>query len=119
MLGTALAGMLWASYAFLLGRIGGQAFEGRPWAGLLVGLGLTVAVSGVIEAARRIRRQQRRRQARLRPGHPGCAADPAPADRILRTSSAGPMLRTSSAHPLLHISCTWSAGGLHRCRISC
>jgi membrane-associated protein len=30
-LGTALAGILWASYAFLLGRIGGQAFEGRPW----------------------------------------------------------------------------------------
>ena len=29
-LGTALAGILWASYAFLLGRIGGQAFEGAP-----------------------------------------------------------------------------------------
>ena len=29
--------------------------RGPPWAGLLVGLGLTVAVSGVIEAARRIR----------------------------------------------------------------
>lgn len=79
MLGTALAGILWASYAFLLGRIGGQAFEGRPWAGLLVGLGLTVAVSGVIEAARRIRRQHHRRQhhrqARTRPGS---AAGPGP-----------------------------------------
>jgi len=73
--GTALAGILWASYAFLLGRIGGQAFEGRPWAGLLVGLGLTVAVSGVIEAVRRIRRRQRRRPARA--GRSGSAADPA------------------------------------------
>ena len=76
-LGTAVAGILWASYAFLLGRVGGQAFEGRPWAGLLVGLGLTVAVSGVIEAVRRIRRQHRRRQAGARPGRPGPAADPA------------------------------------------
>ena len=76
-LGTALAGILWASYAFLLGRIGGQAFEGRPWAGLLLGLGLTVAVSGVIEAARRIRRQWHGRQDRTRPGGPGAAADPA------------------------------------------
>jgi membrane-associated protein len=73
--GTALAGILWASYAFLLGRIGGQAFEGRPWAGLLVGLGLTVAVSGVIEAVRRTRRRQRRRPARA--GRSGSAADPA------------------------------------------
>jgi membrane-associated protein len=72
--GTALAGILWASYAFLLGRIGGQAFEGRPWAGLLVGLGLTVAVSGVIEAVRRIRR---RRPARARAGRSGSAAEPA------------------------------------------
>ena len=80
-LGTAVAGILWASYAFLLGRIGGQAFEGRPWAGLLVGLGLTVAVSGVIEAIRRIRRQQRRRPARVRAGRAGSAAGPAPQAR--------------------------------------
>jgi membrane-associated protein len=80
-LGTAVAGILWASYAFLLGRIGGQAFEGRPWAGLLVGLGLTVAVSGVIEAIRRIRRQRRRRPARVRAGRAGSAAGPAPQAR--------------------------------------
>lgn len=30
MLGTGLAGVLWASYAFFIGRLGGQAFEGRP-----------------------------------------------------------------------------------------
>jgi membrane-associated protein len=81
MLGTGLAGILWASYAFLLGRVGGQAFEGRPWAGLLVGLGLTVAVSGVIEAARRIRRRRRLRQAPARPRRPGSAAGPGPQSR--------------------------------------
>jgi membrane protein DedA with SNARE-associated domain len=81
MLGTGLAGILWASYAFLLGRVGGQAFEGRPWAGLLVGLGLTVAVSGVIEAARRIRRRHRLRQALTRPRRPASAAGPGPQSR--------------------------------------
>jgi membrane protein DedA with SNARE-associated domain len=107
-LGTALAGILWASYAFLLGRIGGQAFEGRPWAGLLVGLGLTVAVSGVIEAARRIRRQHRRRQAHAAPARPGSATDPAPQTRCstsprqTRCSTSPPQTpcSTSPAHVL-------------------
>jgi membrane protein DedA with SNARE-associated domain len=62
-LGTGLAGILWASYAFLIGRLGGRAFEGRPWAGLLLGLGLAVVVSGVVEAARRIRGRARARRA--------------------------------------------------------
>jgi hypothetical protein len=71
-LGTAIAGVLWASYAFFIGRLGGQAFEGRPWAGLLVGLGLTVVVSGVIEAARRLGRRARAR----RSPPPAAAAGP-------------------------------------------
>jgi membrane-associated protein len=96
--GTALAGILWASYAFLLGRIGGQAFEGRPWAGLLVGLGLTVAVSGVIEAVRRIRRQQRQRQARAWPRRPESAADPAA--QTHRTPPPQTRCSTSPAHVL-------------------
>jgi membrane-associated protein len=61
-LGTGLAGLLWAGYAFFIGRIGGQAFAGRPWAGLLVGLGLTVMVSGVIEVIRRLRARARGRR---------------------------------------------------------
>ena len=96
--GTALAGILWASYAFLLGRIGGQAFEGRPWAGLLVGLGLTVAVSGVVEAVRRIRRQQRQRQSRAWPGRPESAADPAA--QTHGTSPPQTRCSTSPAHVL-------------------
>ncbi len=29
---TACAGVIWASYAFFIGRLGGKAFEDRPWA---------------------------------------------------------------------------------------
>jgi membrane-associated protein len=53
---TAVAGIIWASYAFFLGRLGGKVFEDRPWAGLLLALGLGLAGSLVIEAVRRVRR---------------------------------------------------------------
>jgi membrane-associated protein len=50
---TACAAVIWASYAFFIGRLGGKAFEDRPWAGLLLALGLTVVISVLIEAVRR------------------------------------------------------------------
>jgi hypothetical protein len=65
---------LWATYAFSIGRLGGQAFEGRPWAGLLLGLGLALVVSGVIEAIRRLRQRARAR----RTPRPRRAAGPDP-----------------------------------------
>jgi len=52
---TAVAGVIWAAYSFLLGRIGGKAFADQPWAGFAVALGMTVAISGLIEVIRRIR----------------------------------------------------------------
>jgi membrane-associated protein len=52
---TAVASVIWASYAFLIGRLGGKAFEDQPWLGLLLALGVTVAISVVIEAVRRAR----------------------------------------------------------------
>ena len=52
---TAVAAVIWACYAFFLGRIGGRAFEGRPWAGFAVAFGITVVLSGLVEAIRRIR----------------------------------------------------------------
>jgi membrane protein DedA with SNARE-associated domain len=52
---TAAAGLIWASYSFFIGRLGGKAFENKPWAGLLLALGLTLTVSVIIEAVRRIR----------------------------------------------------------------
>jgi membrane protein DedA with SNARE-associated domain len=51
---TALAAVIWALYAFLVGRLGGRAFEGNPWAGLAVAFGASVVISAVIEIARRL-----------------------------------------------------------------
>ena len=52
---TVAAGMIWAAYSFFIGRLGGRAFEDKPWAGLLLAFGATIAVSGLIEVIRRIR----------------------------------------------------------------
>jgi len=60
---TAAAGLIWAAYAFFIGRLGGRAFEDKPWAGLLLAFGATIAVSGLIEAIRRIRSSRARGQA--------------------------------------------------------
>jgi hypothetical protein len=46
--------VIWALYAFFAGRLGGKAFEDRPWAGFLVAFGGTVVISALIEAGRRI-----------------------------------------------------------------
>jgi len=52
---TAVAAAIWSSYAFFIGRLGGKAFEDKPWAGLLLALGVVLAVSGLVEAYRRLR----------------------------------------------------------------
>ena len=52
---TAIAGLIWASYSFFIGRLGGQAFEDKPWAGLLLALGVALAISVLIELIRRLR----------------------------------------------------------------
>ena len=52
---TAIAGVIWASYSFFIGRLGGQAFEDKPWAGLLLALGVALAISVLIELIRRLR----------------------------------------------------------------
>ena len=69
---TAFAAVIWASYAFFIGRLGGKAFEDRPWAGLLLALGLTVVISVLIEAGRRAWSWRRSRHGRTRaPVHTG------------------------------------------------
>jgi membrane-associated protein len=75
---TACAGVLWACYAFFIGRLGGKAFESRPWLGLLLALGVAVAVSLLIEAGRRIWAWYRRR----RGGPGGDAGSPGPGDVV-------------------------------------
>ena len=52
---TACAGLIWASYAFLIGRLGGQTFEDRPWLGLLLALGAALVISVLAEVVRRTR----------------------------------------------------------------
>jgi membrane-associated protein len=51
---TAVAAVIWALYAFFAGRLGGKAFEDRPWVGFLAAFCGTVVLSALIEAARRI-----------------------------------------------------------------
>lgn len=63
---TACAGVLWASYAFLVGRLGGKAFADNPWAGLVLALALVAAVSVLTEVGRRAWRWQRGRAAARR-----------------------------------------------------
>jgi membrane-associated protein len=59
---TAAAGLIWALYAFFLGRLGGKAFEDQPWVGFLVAFGVTIVLSALVEAARRF-------SARLKASH--------------------------------------------------
>ena len=60
---TAIAGVIWASYSFFIGRLGGKAFEDKPWAGLLLAFGGTLAISGLIELVRRMRARRAQRLA--------------------------------------------------------
>ena len=60
---TAIAGVIWACYAFFIGRLGGKAFEDKPWAGLLLAFGGTLAISGLVELVRRLRARRTQRLA--------------------------------------------------------
>ncbi|HEY5358078.1 MAG TPA: VTT domain-containing protein [Streptosporangiaceae bacterium] len=64
---TACAGVIWASYAFFVGRLGGKAFEDKPWVGLLLGLGAALVVSALVEVLRRAGLWRRLSQVRSRP----------------------------------------------------
>jgi len=57
---TAAAAVIWALYAFFIGRLGGKAFEDRPWAGFLIASAATIVISALTEAVRRARARRRR-----------------------------------------------------------
>jgi membrane-associated protein len=78
---TAVAAVIWAVYSFFLGRLGGRAFEDRPWAGLLLSLGISVVISALVEVVRRIRQYRRRRA----PAAPDTAG-PDPGDPVREAS---------------------------------
>jgi len=65
---TAAAAVIWALYAFFIGRIGGQAFEDKPWVGLLAACGGTVAISAAVEGVRRLTGRSRDRAHRTPAG---------------------------------------------------
>ena len=46
------AGLLWATYAALLGYFGGKTFENHPWWGLALALGGALAVGFAVELGR-------------------------------------------------------------------
>jgi len=52
---AACASVIWAGYAFFVGRLGGKAFEDSPWAGLLLALGAALMISILVEVLRRFR----------------------------------------------------------------
>jgi membrane protein DedA with SNARE-associated domain len=72
---TAVAGLIWASYSFFIGRLGGKAFQDAPWVGFAVAFGITIAVSGLVELIRRIVSRRRRRAAAASGGHHGGPAE--------------------------------------------
>lgn len=58
---TAVGAVVWASYAFFAGRIGGKAFENQPLLGFAVSFGGVLVISGVIELIRRVVAWRRKR----------------------------------------------------------
>ncbi len=73
---TAFAAVIWATYAFGIGRLGGQTFEHKPWAGLLLALGIVLVVSAAVEVVRRIRPWRWFRRDRAPGSGPPPRADP-------------------------------------------
>lgn len=52
------AGVIWASYAALLGYFGGRTFEESPLKGFLVAFAIALAVTGAIEAYRYLKKRR-------------------------------------------------------------
>jgi membrane protein DedA with SNARE-associated domain len=51
------AGLMWASYAALLGYFGGKAFEEQPWKGFVVAFVVALGITGAIEVYRWLRKR--------------------------------------------------------------
>jgi membrane-associated protein len=53
-----IAALSWGTYSALVGFAGGATFEDEPLKGVLLGLGLAIAVAGAIELVRHLRRRR-------------------------------------------------------------
>jgi membrane-associated protein len=60
---AAVAAVSWATYCGLVGYLGGRAFEDNPLKGVLLGIGLAMAVTVLVELIRHRRRSRRRPEA--------------------------------------------------------
>ena len=98
---TAVAGVIWASYSFFIGRLGGKAFQHAPWAGFAVAFGVTIAVSGLVELIRRVI-SGRRRTATSGRGHAGPAEADDPGERP--SGGASGEAGTNDSSPVHHAS---------------
>jgi membrane-associated protein len=54
----AVAAVSWAVYSGLIGYVGGAAFENDPIKGLLLGLGIALTITAVVEIVRHVRRRR-------------------------------------------------------------
>lgn len=54
----AIAASSWAVYSGLIGFFGGMAFENDPIKGLLLGLGIALSITGVVEGVRWVRKRR-------------------------------------------------------------
>jgi membrane-associated protein len=52
------AGLVWATYAAMLGYVGGQTFEEKPLYGFLVAFAVALAVTGLVEAYRWLKKRR-------------------------------------------------------------
>jgi membrane protein DedA with SNARE-associated domain len=52
------AGLVWGTYAAMLGYLGGRTFEENPLRGFLLAFAVALLVAGVIEAYRWLRRRR-------------------------------------------------------------
>ena len=64
---SAVAAVIWASYAALLGYVGGKAFADNHTVAFLVAFGLALSINVVIEVTRHIRKKRREELAALMP----------------------------------------------------
>jgi membrane-associated protein len=53
-----IAGAVWATYAALLGYVGGRTFEENPLYGFLIAFAVALAVTGIIEVYRFLRKRR-------------------------------------------------------------
>ena len=53
------AGLIWGTWAAMLGYVGGKQFEEEPWKGLLLGFAIAIGVVVLVEVVRHLRARQR------------------------------------------------------------